>query len=222
MYLSVCRFEAAEKTIDAAIRHYGPLAQLYFLMGITHHRQSKFTTALKALKKATEIDPQHTEAILSLAVTLCDLGQYDQASDTLQITNQNSNLSPTRPQQALQMVAQTHEENGQQYLILGRTAEALREFQKALLICPNLVELRYKIARIYYKNGQFKNAENELEEILKIKDWTDAKILLGLIKHQMGKTQSARDHWVRAQQMNPDNKIARALLRYTSLPRQAQ
>src|SRR3954453_3141286 len=79
LYLSVQRFDAAEKLLRATLTDYGPLANIHNLLGVTFHKQSRFVEALKEFNRALAVNPDFVEAALNLTATLCDLSRYDEA-----------------------------------------------------------------------------------------------------------------------------------------------
>ena len=74
IYLSVGRYEAAEKLLKMSLSEFGSIAILHNLLGLTFHRQSKFPEALEQFELSFRENPDFIEAKLNFSVALCDLG----------------------------------------------------------------------------------------------------------------------------------------------------
>ena len=214
LYLSVGRFEAAEKLLRSTLADHGTLANICNLLGLTFHRQSRFTEAVREFKRAIQGNPNFIEATLNLTATLCDLSRYDEARelyDTLAI-----HARPHRPLPALNLgrLANLHAKNGLYYEQSGMIQDAIQEFRKAISLYPNMPDVRLSLAQLYLRTNLLDKAQGELEEILKADETaTEAHTLLGLVFHKRGRRELARDCWVKAQQTSPTDVTARAYLR---------
>jgi tetratricopeptide (TPR) repeat protein len=51
----------------------------YFLKANIFHLQGKMGKAISTFKKVIELDPKHTDAMISLSVLLNDIGKYEEA-----------------------------------------------------------------------------------------------------------------------------------------------
>src|SRR5690606_25479675 len=128
-YLSVHRFEAAEKLIKAKLATLGNIAVLLNLLGIIYHRQSRFPEAITYFSKALKVNAQYVEAAVNLAATLCDLSRYDEANEVFAKLSEATGESDAKgnrviPELIKGRIANQHAENGKLYEISGQTTQA--------------------------------------------------------------------------------------------------
>ena len=70
---------AAEAKLLACLNTHGESALLYHLLGLVAYQRSQLPQALAYLRKAKTLAENDVEISLSLAATLCELGDYPQA-----------------------------------------------------------------------------------------------------------------------------------------------
>lgn len=214
LYLSVNRFDAAEKLLKATLSDFGPLANIHNLLGLTYHRQSKFAYALKEFNRALAANPEFVEAALNLSATLCDLSLYDQAREVFARLTQQ--ISPRRRQPGLVLgrLANQHAANGRAYEDSGMLPEAIQEYKRALSLFERMPDVRLGLAKIYVRMGQLDKAREEFETVVKSNpELAAAQTWLGILYYKQGRKDLARRHWEKAQQSDPNDNAARAYLR---------
>jgi tetratricopeptide (TPR) repeat protein len=217
LYLSVNRFDAAEKLLKATISEYGPLANIHNLLGLTYHRQSRFPDAIKEFNSALSANPEFVEAALNLAATLCDLSQYDEAQKIFSHLSEKVTSRRKQPSLVLGRLANQHAENGQAYEESGMTAEAITEYRKALALYERMPDVKLSLAKLYLHSGQGDKAKTELEDLVKmVPEHTDGHNWLGIIYYKLGQKDLARHHWEKAQQSAPGNLTTRAYIKMSN------
>ena len=206
LYLSVNRFDAAEKLLKATLSEYGPLANIHNLLGVTYHRQSRFAESIREFNSALSANPEFVEAALNLAATLCDLSQYDEAQKIFQHLSEKVTSRRKQPSLVLGRLANQHAENGLAYEESGMVAEAITEYRKALSLYERMPDVKLSLAKLYLQSGQGDKAKTELEDLLKtMPDHTEAHNWIGIIYYKLGQRDLARHHWEKAQQSAPSN-----------------
>jgi tetratricopeptide (TPR) repeat protein len=214
LYLSVNRFDAAEKLLKATLADHGALANVHNLLGVTYHRQSKFPFAIKEFNRALAANPEFVEAALNLAATLCDLSRYDEAREVFNKLGAQVNPRKKQPALVLGRLANQHAANGKGYEESGMLPEAIQEYRRALALFDRMPDVRLSLAKIYVRVGQNDRAREEFEEIVKgHADNAEAQTWLGILYYKLGRKDLARRHWEKAQQANPNDHAARAYLR---------
>lgn len=215
LYLSVNRFQTAEKLIQDSLQEFGNFANLYNLLGMTYHRQSKFQEAIKAFEQALEANPKFIEAALNLSITFCDLGLYQegeqvyrQAQDQLQSDkSQLSSLITGR-------LANLHHQTAEAYEQAGLKKEALKEYEIALNLYPHMPDVLMKLARLELKAERPDRAKGHLLEYERRFSPDPAVYnLLGLIAFEDGDFVTAKNRWSKAQDLNPEDRYSRSYLR---------
>ncbi|MCY4444498.1 MAG: tetratricopeptide repeat protein [Proteobacteria bacterium] len=216
LYLSVGRYEVAEKLLNEAIEthesngvtsehsqpsdddslHNAKMAELHNLAGFVYHRQSKFQEAMASFQRATENDPHHIEARINYALTLCDLGEYHRAKHILAAGKHHTDKHHSQSYLTLRRLAQHHQALGDDYIRCGMEHHSLSEYQKALRLYKNNPSLRLKIAKVLMSIGSHKEAIEHLNKLtLYPQTQEKAHSLLGIIAARQGDEQQCIKHW---------------------------
>ncbi len=218
LYLSVQRFDAAEKLIRAAISDHGHLANMYNLLGLVFHKQSRFIEALDEFRRASQINPTYVEASLNLAATLCDLSRYEEAREIFNNVQSQTNPTKRQPDLVLGRLANLHAAAGKLYQQSNMPADAIREYRKALSLFGRMPDVRLSLARLCMQIGQLDKAQTELEELVRLHpEVAEARTWLGVVYLKLGRSDSARDQWLKVQQTDPNELISRAYLKLAGL-----
>ena len=216
LYLSVNRFDAAEKILRAALADHGSLANLHNLLGVTFHKQSRFPEALAEFNKALTANGEFVEAALNLSATLCDLSRYDEARQVFQRLSEQVNPRKRQPSLVLGRLANQHVANAQAYDESGMPGEAIQEYKKALGLYERMPDVKLTLAKLYVRSGQVDRARQEFEEVVKmVPASADAHNWLGILYYKLGRRDLAKRHWEKAQQSDPNDLTARAYLTFS-------
>jgi len=214
LYLSVHRYDAAEKLLRATLADHGPLANIHNLLGVTFHQQSKFVDALKEFYKALAINGEYVEAALNLAATLCDLSRYDEAQAIFAKLDQQVGGKKKQPALVLGRLANQHAQSGQSYEESGMLTEAIQEYRRALGLFDRMPDVKLALVKLYVRTGQNDKAKQECEDIVKsYPDLASGHTWLGILYYKLGRHGLARKHWENAQQLSPDDLASRAYLK---------
>jgi len=212
-------YQEAEKQLSAFVQAVSHFADVWHMLGVIYHEQGKFNRAVECFEKALAINPQYTEALLSLAVTYNDLGQYDKAQ-SLYADAKRGGATPAAETQALPdpfvrgKIANMHAELGDVYRSIGLQNEAIVEYQKALKLRPDFPDIRTKLAQAWHDQGQKEQALAELKEIKRSRpDYLLARINLGVVHYSMGLVEEAIREWKEVLAEDPENKKALMYLR---------
>src|SRR5207248_278985 len=71
-----------------------PAADVHHLLGLIYHQMGEFESALHALERAVEINPQYVEAVLNLAILCNDVGQYERAQQLYAQATEGARAGP--------------------------------------------------------------------------------------------------------------------------------
>ena len=141
LYLRVKKYNAALEILERASLRYPDAANITMLKGVVYHRQSKFADAIKEFSSALNKNPEYLEASLNLCITLCDLGQNDEAAEiyrSIELKNRSRNSIPKVIKGKL---ANSHADNGRAYHKAGMLQEAASEFRKALSLYEKMPDI---------------------------------------------------------------------------------
>ena len=182
--------------------------EAYFYMGNIFHIQGELGKAVKAFNRVLSLDPNHTDASISLSVILNDIGRYEEAQKIFEKANNNvkkkdQGFSDPHINKKFSL---KHFELAEMYFSYERFDEALFEYNKAVGLDPESLEIRIKIAKVYSKKGYLSKA---FEELRKLKSeapaYIPARIALGLLHFGKGNAIEAQAEWQSALNRDPSN-----------------
>ena len=74
-------YRTAEPILQQAILQNNKDPEIYQMLATLFYDKGQFNKAIKAFKKALEIDPSYTDASVGLSIILNDIGRYDEAKE---------------------------------------------------------------------------------------------------------------------------------------------
>ena len=93
-------------------------------------------------------------------------------------------------------------------------AEAVREYNHALSLCPTFVDIRTKLANTLRDMGDHSTAISEYRDAVATNpDYVPARLQLGVTLYSAGDKQKAIDEWHAVLKRDPDNRNAKMYLR---------
>ena len=216
-------YDRAERHLSELAREQIPYADVYDMLGVIYHQQGRMADAEAMFKEALRINPAYTEAALNLAVTLNDLGKYREAKDIYQRAmtasrNAPRNLDPF----AKGKIANMHADVGAAYHAVGLYEDAVREYERALALCPKFVDIRTKLGTTFREMGNLGAAVREFERV-KIENpkFAAGRLHLGLSYYAQGRRTEAAAEWQQVLVMAPENKSAHMYLAMVKQPADA-
>lgn len=196
IYHSVNRFEAAEKLLLTAIDEHGSMANLHNLLGVTYHKQSKFSDAIVHFTKALKINQNFVEAGLNLSATFCDLGRYEDAKIIFSEVLASTPAGKKQPDLILGRLANHHAECGRLYAQNHMPLEAIHEFKRALSIYEKMPDVKVALGQLYLKTNQMERAVYELQEAVRMfPDEPEPYLWLGICFWKSGRKTDAVTAW---------------------------
>jgi tetratricopeptide (TPR) repeat protein len=193
-----------------------PYADVYNKLGLIYHGKGELGKATVAFKKALELNPNYTEVSLNLAVTLNDMGKYNEAGDIFNKAAKIAHGSPFSLDPFIKgKLANEHAKIGDIYYDLGLFGEAVEEYKKAINLRPTFVDIITKIGIAYREKGLYNEA---IREFMKAKEinprYATARINLGITYYMKGFIDMAVTEWNEALEVNPDNTDAQMYLKF--------
>ncbi len=213
VYLSLGRFDSAEKLLKTAITDFGAFANLLNLLGLIYHKQSRLPEAVAHFRKAIDANPKFVEAILNLSITLCDLSEYDEAQKVFSLAKSTVSAKQQIPELVMGRLANQHAACGKIYEQNEIYTEAIREYKKALSIFGRMTDVRMSLARLNLLIGKVEDAKLEFEELIRMEpNLTAARVWLGVVYYKLGALDLAKQQWNIAIKTSPYSQTARAYL----------
>ncbi len=208
------KYPDAERLLEQALLIEPDNADYFYLRGLLRSYQGKLVQSIDDLRKALHHDPKHTDAAVCLSVILNDIGRYDEAKKVFEQANQSVFLKQVGDDAQIdRRFSVKHFELGDLYFRYRRFDEAIEEYNKAILLDPQMVEIRVKRAKALAKKGFISRAIQDLQQ-LKIERPGDptVRIQLGLLHYSQGNNLDAELEWDSVLEIDPVNREAVAYL----------
>jgi tetratricopeptide (TPR) repeat protein len=214
-HYNLVELELAEPLLSEAAAARPTFPDVYNMLGVVYHAQGRFQEAEEAFEAALRLNPRYTEAALNLSVTYNDRGKYDLAREVYTRVIAASASQPNALDQfARGKLANMHADLGATYAGLAMYDEAVREYSKALDLCPTFVDLRVRLGSVYRDMGVHHAAIAELEHAKRIRpDYAPARIHLGVTLFSLDRKEAAIAEWQAVLDADPNNKSAQLYLR---------
>ncbi len=211
LYYQKNDFEKMARAMSRAVNIFPGDFRLNLFYGLALNRSGKNEEAVKPLEKAVSLKPTDMDALSTLALVYEALNRYDDAyriyETALKVDGKNSLI--------LNNYAYSLSERG---IDLDK---ALKMAQLAVQLDPKNSAYLDTIGWVYFKLGDYKNAESYVKEALSIRTQPDdgspatLEEHLGDIYEKMGDTKKAVEYWEKALGHNPQSaelkeKIAKA------------
>ncbi len=214
--------KTASLLLNEVIEQNPQSTEAFFYLANVFHLRGELGKAVKGFQRVLELDPHHTDAAISLSVIYNDIGKYEEAKAIFEKANnqvkntQGQGLSDPHLNRKFSL---KHYELGEMYASYSRYEEALFEYNKAVNLDPDNLELRIKIAKTYTKKGFTSKAFEELKRLKNEQPgYMPARIALGLLYYGNGNIIEAQAEWQNALSRDPDHAEAQM---YLSLSRGA-
>jgi tetratricopeptide (TPR) repeat protein len=200
--------------LEEVVKTQRNLADVWDMLGVMYALSNRLELARKSFEEAVKINPAYTDAALNLAVTLNDLGRYDEAKQVYRNAMARSKTDSTQADKFVRgKIANMHASVGAAYAGAAMWAEAITEYRKALELCPTFNDLRTRLAAVMRDSGDLAGAEREL---VAVRDgngrYVPGRIALGLTLFMQGKRAEAEKEWAEVLALEPANKQAKFYL----------
>ena len=159
---------------------------VFYRMGVIHHRLGALDESIASLRTAIELNPNYFEAVCYLGIVLHEKGDKDEADDVFKRALAIGAESPNPiskflsehlagretsipPLASLKQMMRTDSEfddavkEGIEAYNTGNFETAVRAFSSALEAHPDYADLRFKLALSYLREGDHADAKRELE-----------------------------------------------------------
>jgi tetratricopeptide (TPR) repeat protein len=189
-------------------------ADAHQLLGLAHSMADQKEEALAEFDRALSLNPRYVEAHLNRAVTLNELGRYDDAVAAFSAAQGLGGVDHTGfPAQEASRLANLHAELAEAYVEAGGIHEAIEQYAQAARLRPEFVDLRYRLARLRLEAGDALQTRVELEAILELRpSFFEARVSLGMAHYFLGDLGAARAAWEQCARERPGDARVKAYL----------
>ena len=211
-------YAAAEPYLTEIANAKIDYADVFDMLGVIHHQRGDLREAEAMFQKAIRVNPNYTQAALNLAVTYNDLGKYQEAKDIYGRVIATSKGAPRQLDPfAKGKLANMHADLGAAYHQLGIYVDAVREYEKALALCPAFHDLRTQLGVTLRDMGNATAALREFERVRQENSrYLPARINLGLTYFTLGRRDEALAEWREILTTDPGNKSAQMYIAMVS------
>ena len=177
-------------------------------------RRGAWPKPRRCSSEALRINPGYTEAALNLVVTCNDLGKYGEAKVVYEQAMATSKRAPRELDPfAKGKIANMHADVGAAYRAVGLYDEAVREYERALALCPTFVDIRTELGNTRREMGDVAGAIRELERVrAESPRFVGGRLQLGLGYYAAGRRDDAAGEWRAVLEIAPDNRSAQMYL----------
>lgn len=208
------RYVDALRSFRAVLDEHPGFADIRNLAGHCLAMLGEFELALEEFDLALEENDRYLEAHLNRAITLNELGRFDEAREAFETASElDRNQSDPYPGALTNEIVEAHARIGELYLEAADPDRAVEQFEWAVRLRPKFLDIRLRLAQGYLEQGKLAAAEGELEEILDVNPFfLEARIKLGLVRHRRGDDAAAAAAWRRCVEQSPGDGRAEAYL----------
>lgn len=211
-------YEKARPHLEAVRDAHEDYADVHNMLGFIHFEQGRPEQAREELERALAINPHYTEAVLNLAVVCNELGLYDEGRRLYERAHHSrgsGGLDQLEPL-ARGKIANMHSDLGDAYTSLGLGEHAIKEYQKALRVCPTFVDIRTKLANALRDAGRNEEALDEYQAIVDLSpEYVPGRTHFGITLWRAGRVDEARQQWREVLELDPDNRSCNVYLSMT-------
>lgn len=207
-------YAAALADFREALAGHPEFADVRQLAGVCLSFLGQPEAALEEFDRALALNDGYIEAHLNRALTLNELGRFDEARAAFEQAWQaeHNELGPFSSAVSARL-ANAHAAVADLYMEASAPEQAIDEYRIAVALRPRFVDVRNKLAYALIQLGRLDEAEEELLAALEENPrFVTARVSLGLVHLRRGEKDEAVRQWNACLEDAPDNAQARAFL----------
>jgi cytochrome c-type biogenesis protein CcmH/NrfG len=214
-YFRENKYSLAEPILNQLILKNAKSPEVFQMLGTIYYDQGKFNKAIRAFRRALELEPTYTDASVGLSIILNDIGKYEEGRKVFDearelLARQSSHEDPYINEK----FSIKHDELGEMYFHHSRFKEALEQYYKALALSSRKPELTLKIVECFLRLQETEKALRELRALIKeYSGFLSARVRLGKILFDGGDVEGAIEQWEAVVHRDASHTEAQRLLR---------
>ncbi len=207
-------YAAALADFREILANYPNYADIHQLSGVCLAFLGQPEAALEQFDAALELNDAYVEAHLNRALTLNELGRFEDARSAFERAweAERSDAGPFSAAVSARL-ANAHTNLADLYVEAGAPEQAVDQYRVAIALRPRFVDVRNKLAHALMQLDRLDEAEVELQAALEEHPlFAAARVTLGLVYYRRGDNIRAVEEWQAALATAPGNAQARAFL----------
>ncbi len=214
-YFKENNYSLAEPLLNQLILKNAKSPEVFHMLGTVYYDQGKFNKAIRAFKRALELEPTFTDASVGLSIILNDIGKYEEGRKVFDEARELLNKQKSSEDPYInEKFSIKHDELGEMYFHHGRCKEALEQYYKALNLSTRKPELTMKIVECYVRLEEYEKGIKEIRTLVKdFPGFLSARVRLGKLLYDLGDIPGAIAQWEAATHRDPNHSEAQRLLR---------
>ncbi|HID09959.1 MAG TPA: tetratricopeptide repeat protein [Candidatus Latescibacteria bacterium] len=194
--------EAGEK-VASALRHLSSWSYAWAVYSMITCKSGAYGEALKAARKAVELDPQSASAHSVLGFLYDRMGGRNPRMLARAVRHYRQALE-SDPRNA-----GVHNNLGNILIHQGKLKEAEEEFRQAIRLRPDFAEPHYTLGNLLLQQGKTEEAISQFKEAIRFRpDFAEARNNLGIALLRQGKVEEAISQFRKAIRIRPDQDKA--------------
>jgi len=170
--------------------------------------------ALAEFDRAVALNDRYVEAHLNRAITLNELGRFEDARAAFARAGQVETEAQGRfPALVAARLANAHAGVGDLYMEAGAADEAANQYRLALELRPRFHDIRNKLGEALLSLGDVEGALEELQRAVTGNPrFIEARLNVGLAHYRGGNAEAAAEAWRECHSMQPGHPQTRAYM----------
>lgn len=209
-------YKMAEPILQQLILQNIKKPEIFQMLGTICYDKGQFNKAIKAFRRALEIDPVYTDASIGLSIILNDLGRYEEGKEVFSKAQEllDKKGSTYDDPYINEKLASKHEELADLYSQYKRYNEALEQMLKAYRLSSRKPEMTMRLADIYTHLSQTEMAVRDLQQLIKeYPQFLPARLKLGTIYYNNHNVAEATEQWEAVLNREPKHPEALRMLK---------
>lgn len=200
--------------ISDVLDRFPKFADLHHMAGLCLAFLGQPEAAIEEFDKALSLNDRYVEAHLNRAITLNELGRFDEGRAAFEKAQEYELAGEGKFSAAVaHRLALAHADVGDLYLEAGAVEDAVREHSKAVALRPGYPDLRNRLAQALLRKGALDEAEEHLNAALnKDPRFVRARATRGLVYFRQGRRDQAVEEWEACREQDPSDPQVRAYL----------
>jgi tetratricopeptide (TPR) repeat protein len=208
-------YVSALADVREIVEHHPHFADVRHLMGLCLSLLGQPEEALEQFDLALAENDAYIDAYLSRAITLNELGRFDEAAECLEQAAECEHRGRGRFTASVSArLANAHAAVAELYMAASAPADAVQEFRRALEIRPAFHDIRNRLAEALMQLGVWDVARDELRVALEGNPrFYQARMNLGMVHYRAGDEDAAREAWLACRSQDPQDTRVQSYLR---------